>query len=65
MSKLPTTVSNCDQSHGELLKDCGECISRFSPRDKGEKHSLIDFHLPMVERCPVDGNSLALLWDSQ
>lgn len=61
MSNLTTTVSNCDQSHGNLLRDCGKYISKFSPRDKGERHSPIDFHLPMVESCPVDGNSLALL----
>lgn len=49
------------QSHEELLRDCGECISELSTRDKGGKHSPTDFHLPMAEGCSVGANSLTLL----
>lgn len=61
MSNLITAMSNWDQSHRELLRDCGEGVSKLSTRHKGEKHSPINFHLPMVESCPVGANSLALL----
>lgn len=51
-------VHHCEQLWSiqwELLRDCGECISKLSTRDKGEKHSPIDFH------PPITGGSLWML----